>query len=507
MNGLRQAMVLAGVGVLALTSSGEVAPGSRPPNVLFVVADDLNATLGAYGGDIYSPHFDALAAQGMVFERAYCQVAVCGPSRVSVLSGLRPDMGTERIGWGSGGGTRLRRLRPGTVTLPELYQKNGYHTISLGKIFHHGEVETGGPVGPRMERDALSWSERAWYHGTPYQQWYEPRSFQLVEELRALPDDVRPRIVRGPPYEWSDQPDEAYADGQIASQAILTLRRLRDRPFFMAIGFRRPHLPFNCPQRYWDLYPESLVGLPDNFHPPQDVPAIALHDAYELRSYADVPLDGPIPERHFQNLVRGYKASVSYMDAQFGRVMAELKRLGLDENTIVVFWSDHGYHTGENGLWTKMTNFEIATRVPLIVSVPGGLGAGQRTKALVELIDLYPSLAELCGLSAPADLEGASFVPLLHTPDARFKDAAFSQYRRGRDSRERIEGRPLGRSMATESFRYTEWTSEAGELIGTELYDLDQDPGNNVNLAGRTEQAAMVAELSARLHASPLYRP
>ncbi|MCB1122808.1 MAG: sulfatase, partial [Verrucomicrobiae bacterium] len=343
------------------------------PNILFIVVDDLNTTIGCYGGDILSPNIDALATRGLLFERAYCQEAVCAPSRISVLSGLRPDVKAERIGRGSGGGNKLRSTRPGTVTLPELFQKNGYHTVSLGKVFHHSEVETAGPIAAKMPRDELSWSERAWFHGTPYQQWFEPRSFELVAEMEKLPEDVRPSIVRGPPYEWSNQPDDVYADGQIANQAVQTLRRIKDRPFFLAIGFRRPHLPFNCPQKYWDLYPADQVHLPENFYPPRDVPEVALHNAYELRSYADIAERGPLPERHLKNLVRGYKAAASYMDAQLGKVLSELDRLGLRKNTIVILWSDHGYHTGENSMWTKMTNFEIATRVPLIVSLPSGL--------------------------------------------------------------------------------------------------------------------------------------
>jgi iduronate 2-sulfatase len=280
---------------------------------------------------------------------------------------------------------------------------------------------------------------------------------------------------------------------------------MKERPFFLAVGFRRPHLPFNCPQRYWDLYPPDEVGLPDNFFPPEGVPEVALHNGYELRSYADVPLTGPIPERHFQNLVRGYKAAANYMDAQLGRVLDELDRLGLRENTLIVFWSDHGYHTGENSLWTKMTNFEIATRVPLIVSLPDGMNAGQRTQALVELVDVYPSLAELCGISAPDYIEGQSFVPLLKDPSLSGKTAAYSQYHRGLDKRELRNDKPLGRSLVTKRYRYTEWTSETDELMGTELYDLELDPKNNVNLAARHDHDETIHSLSKLLHNGPLY--
>ncbi|MDZ4851046.1 MAG: sulfatase [Pirellulaceae bacterium] len=476
------------------------------PNVLFIVADDLNTTIGCYGGNVITPNLDALARSGLLFSRAYCQESVCGPSRNSVLSGLRPDTDHERIGRGNSAGPELRKLMPGAVTLPELFKRNGYHTVSIGKVYHHGEVETGGPVGPRMPRDELSWSDEPWYHGTPYQQWYEQESFDLTEKMRSIPATGRPRIIRGLPYESSQHPDDVYADGQIANQAILTLRRIKDQTFFMALGFRRPHLPFNCPKKYWDLYPESEFGLPDNYYPPRNVPKVALHDAYELRSYADIPASGPIPEQHTQNLVRGYKAAASYMDAQLGRVMAELEQLGLAENTLVMFWSDHGYHTGENSLWTKMTNFEIATRVPLIVRMPNQPTRGVQSAALVELVDLYPTLAELCELTPPDYLEGKSFAPLFRNPEQPWKEAVYSQFRRGLDSRENRPNRPLGRSMATALYRYTEWRTQEGESLGTELYNLKHDPQNNVNLAGLAEYDELVHRLSSQLGDSPLSR-
>jgi arylsulfatase A-like enzyme len=385
------------------------------------------------------------------------------------------------------------------ITLPELFKRHGYHTVSIGKVYHHGEVETGGPVGPRMPRDELSWSEEPWYHGSPYQQWYEQESLDHVKRMLALPAAVRPRIIRGLPYEGSQQSDDVYADGQIANQAIATLGRIKDQPFFMAVGFRRPHLPFNCPLSYWDMYPASEAALPDNYFSPQDVPPVALHDAYELRSYADIPAVGPIPLRHAINLVRGYKAAVSYMDAQFGRLMAEVDRLGLTDNTLVVFWSDHGYHTGENGLWTKMTNFEMATRVPLIVRLPGQTARGVRTDALVELVDLYPTLAELCDLDAPSYLEGRSFAPLLDNPTQAWKEVAYSQFQRGLDARETDPDGPLGRSMVTARYRYTEWRTQAGDSVGTELYDLWDDPQCNVNVASHPDYADVTGRLATQL--------
>lgn len=493
-------LLLALIALLVGADAQAVAASVRP-NVLFIVVDDLRARIGCLGAEIYTPNMDALARSGTLFERAYCQEAVCGPSRASVLSGMRPDRDEVRIGRGSGGGDGIRSHFPQAVTLPELFKNHGYYTVSLGKIFHYGEVETGGDIGPRMKPDPKSWSETPWYHGSPYQQWYNPKSWKMVAELRKLPKDERPRIIRGMPYEGCPEPDEVYADGQIASKALQALRRLheQEQPFFLAVGFRRPHLPFNCPQKYWDLYPTETIHLPANANPPQDVPPIALHDAYELRSYAGMPATGPIPKDDALNLIRAYSACTSYTDAQVGRVLRELDRLGLRENTVVVLWSDHGYHLGENSIWTKMTNFEIGTQVPLIVRAPGRGVGGSRSRALVELVDIYPTLAELCGLPAPAFIEGTSMVPLLDNPDRPWKTAAFSQYRRSPDWTYDPKTQPLGITMRTNRYRYTEWTSPQGERVGTELYDQQADPGDMVNLAGRVAQQELVDELSAKL--------
>ncbi len=435
------------------------------------------------------------------------------PSRASLLSGLRPDVDQVRIGRGSGG-DEIRKHLPEAVLLPELFKNSGYYTVSLGKIFHHGEVETGGEVGPRMKPDPRSWSEAPWYHGSPYQQWYERESFDLVKQMRtaaakkpakkrAPGEDNRANIIRGRPYESSPQPDEVYMDGQLASQAILTLQRLEEqgKPFFLGVGFRRPHLPFNCPKKYWDLYPSETIHLPKNSQPPKDVPPMALHNAFELRSYAGMPAKDPVSESDMLNCIRGYRACISYVDAQVGRVLTELDRLGLAENTIVVVWSDHGYHLGENGLWTKMTNFEVGTHVPLIFRAPGRSTPGTRSRGLAELVDIYPTLAELCGLTAPTTLEGTSLVPLFDRPDQPWKTAAFSQYRRGPGSAWDPKTQPLGRSMMTDRYHYVEWTSPSGERVGTELYDRQADSLEMVNVAGQAEQAALVAKLSQQLGA------
>lgn len=453
------------------------------PNVLFIVVDDLRPELACYGAaQVRSPHIDRLASGGLLFERAYCQVAVCNPSRNSVLSGARPDT-TKSLN----NQTFLRQTLPDVVTLPEHFKHHGYTTLSLGKIFHHSEREPGD--------DPQSWSEPSWYHGTPYRHWFTQQSNDLIARLKKLPEGERPRLTRGPPYEAAGEPDDAYPDGQLALKAIETLSRLRGQPFFLGVGFHKPHLPFTCPQAYWDLYPADEVRVAAHASPTRGAPAPAFHDGYELRSYGGVPPQGPVSDEAALQLTRGYRACVSFVDAQIGRVLDALERLGLADNTLVVLWGDHGYHLGENGLWTKMTNFERGTRVPLIVRVPGQATAGQRTRALVELVDLYPTLVELCGLPLPPHLEGTSFAPLIDNPDRPWKQAAFSQYLR--------PGKipALGRSIRTATARYTEWTDPRGRPLGTEYYDHATDPDEHVNLAAESRHEDAVADLARRLHA------
>jgi len=528
---------------LACTETRAEAP--QRPNVLFIVLDDLRPLLGCYGcREIRSPHIDRLAAGGMLFERAYCQQAVCNPSRCSVLSGCRPD--TTGV---QDNQHFLRPSLPDVVTLPEHFKNHGYLALSLGKIFHHSAREPGD--------DPQSWSEPSWYGagGTP--NWFTRESLAYIEGLKRLPKKEQPKLFRGFPYEASDEPDDSYEDGQIALKAMETLRRIKNlsqnqpshverpgktelpagsgtgpknlsqnhpshverpgktelpagsgtgpknRPFFLGVGFHKPHLPFCCPRQYWDLYPAETIKLPDNYDPPKGVPEPALHNGYELRSYGGIPKAGPISDQTALNLIRGYRACVSFVDAQVGRVLDELDRLGLSENTVVLLWGDHGYHLGENGLFTKMTNFELGTRSPLIVRVPGQKTAGQRTAALVEFVDIYPTLAELCGLPLPAHLEGVSLAPLLNEPAKPWKTAAFSQYLRPGKTLERGEKQPaiLGRSVRTDRWRYTEWTAVQGDLRGVELYDHRSDPAENVNLAVDAAHAAQAAELAQTLRA------
>lgn len=460
-----------------------VAPLKAAPNVLFIAVDDLRPEMGCYGAShMHTPNLDKLAASGVLFERAYCQVAVCNPSRNSVLSGLRPDTTTILAN-----NKFLRPTLPDVVTLPQHFKNHGYTVLSLGKIFHHSSNEPGD--------DPQSWSEPSWYHGKPYQHWFTQESEDFISRLKKLPKNKQPRLIRGRPFEAAEESDDVYPDGQTAIKAIETLQRLKKegRPFFLGVGFVKPHLPFTCPQKYWDLYPESSIRMPADAAPAKDAPAPAFHDLYELRTYGDIPKEGDIDEATALKLIRGYRACVSHMDAQLGRVVAELDRLGLRENTLIVLWGDHGYHLGEQGLFTKMTNFELGARVPLIISAPGLKTAGQKSRALVELVDLYPTLADLAGLPVAESLEGTSFTPVLENPARPWKRAAFTEYlRRGKEGYK-------GRSLRTDRWRYTEWKNPKGVEAGRELYDHENDPQERVNQASLPQHAELVKSLSAQL--------
>ena len=479
--------------LLVLLAASRAADSPRTaarPNVLFIIADDLRPDLGCYGAKhIQSPNLDRLAARGTLFERAYCQVAVCNPSRSSFLSGVRPDttgvFDNQRF---------LRPQMPDVITLPQHFKNHGWHALSVGKVFHHSEREPGD--------DPQSWSEPSWYHGERYRSWFSKETDDALKAQKKLPEKERPKIIRGPPFEASNEPDDVYPDGQIAAKAMETLQRLKTKgePFFLGVGFLKPHLPFTCPQKYWDLYPADTIKLPENYRASPDVPAPALHNWYELRTYGGVPATGGIPDEMALNLIRGYRACTSFVDAQIGRVLDELDRLGLRENTVVVFLGDHGYHLGENGVFTKMTNFELGTHAPLIISAPGKK-PGQRTRALVEFVDLYPTLAELCGLALPPHLEGASLVPLLANPELNGKDAAFSQFLR--PGKEKF----MGRSVRTDGWRYTEWANMKKEVVGTELYDERADPKEDHNLGQDPAKAATIATMAKLLRDGPGAKP
>ncbi|MEQ8789362.1 MAG: sulfatase [Pirellulaceae bacterium] len=465
-------VLLAALATLAVRPADLTAEESQRLNVLFIAVDDLRVELGCYGDSpVKSPHIDRLAARGTLFERAYCQQSLCNPSRASLLTGRRPD--TLRV-WDLP--THFRQTHPDVVTLPQLFKQNGYHAQCVGKIFHNYRQ-------PDYQGDAVSWSVPAVLH-------YNSHYNDKPQVEGAAPADLAPLQKT----ECRDVPDEAYFDGRVARQAITAMQEVKDQPFFLAVGFWKPHLPFNAPKKYWDYYDRAEVGLPANPKPPRDVPPIALTD-YRIDPKQNLDDDDLRELRH------GHFAAISYLDAQVGKVLDELDRLGLREKTIVVFWSDHGLHVGEHGLWSKTTNFELDTRVPLIVAAPHHK-TGQRARGLVELVDLYPTLADLCDLPPPAGLEGVSLRPLLADPTATVKDAALSQHPRPNYIRGEAP-QTMGYSLRTDRYRYTEWREfESGKIVARELYDHQSDPGETVNLAGSTDRQETVDRLTPQLESA-----
>lgn len=474
----------------------KVEPGDK--NVLFIVVDDLRPTLGCYGDpDAITPNIDRLSSEGLTFTRAYCQQAVCSPSRTSMLTGLRPDTtGVHDLE------THFRKNVPNAVTLPEYFRARGYVTTSFGKIFHKPGLN-----------DFPSWSEAPWIADN--EPWRSPANRQFVErkwtELRDNAWTSKERFdfepdKRGPAKEgvrgWGLKSWEAPAvgdddlpDGKAAAAAIAALRQLKDARFFVAVGFLKPHLPFRAPKKYFDLYRETAISGNHNPFPPAGAPRFALHNNAELRGYSDIPADGPIPQDKARELVRAYYAAVSYMDAQVGRLLDALRELGLAESTTVVLVGDHGYHLGEHGLWNKQTNFENAVRTPLIVRYPDQRGKGRKTAALTELTDIYPSLCEISHLPIPQGLEGSTFEPLFEDPDRLWKRAVFSQYPREIPG----IGAGMGYSMRTNRFRYTEWRVPGSPYKSVELYDYVDDPQETENIASRPEKASLVNGLAGML--------
>ena len=421
---------------------GFAAVAAERPNILFIAVDDLRPEFGAYGASyIKSPNLDRLAKAGITFNRAYCQQAVCSPTRSSLLTGTRPD--TTKV-WDLV--THFRAALPDVVTLPQLFKNNGYFVQGMGKIYH-GNLD-----------DAPSWSV-PW--GTPKADTYAlPENVKLnerrygvdpdgdnapvakgkgkgkgkakaaeavaVQTTGLVPDGMpSAKNIRGPAFEGADVPDNTFQDGKVADLAISTLRDIskKSEPFFLAVGFVKPHLPFVSPKKYWDLYDPAKIELAPNKFRAKDSPDYAILPGGELRNYFGIP-EASIPDDLARQLKHGYYASISYMDAQVGKVLDELERLDLRKNTIVILWGDHGWKLGEHDAWCKHSNSENDTNTALLLSVPGMKNAGAKTNSIVEFVDIYPTLAELAGLSLPKHLEGVSFKPLLENPARVWKSAA-----------------------------------------------------------------------------------
>ncbi|MBK8091383.1 MAG: sulfatase-like hydrolase/transferase [Verrucomicrobiaceae bacterium] len=461
--------------VLLCLSAVHAADSPIRPNVLFIAIDDLKPALGCYGdAHASTPNLDRLASRSLRFEHAYCNQAVCGPSRNAMMTSLRPQtLGIYDLS------TNFRESRPDAITLPQHFLNQGYHTSSMGKILHtgHGNHE-----------DPASWSEKPVHPKVDY--------YALPENRPSDHDGgSRGAGVYGAATESADVPDDTYSDGILAAEAVKRLAVLKsaNAPFFFAVGFRCPHLPFVAPKKYWDRIDAAKLPLPASDALPQGAPEAAGPNTDELRKYKNIPQGKAVlSEAQKRLILHGYYAASSYVDACVGRVLDALESNGLADNTIVVVWGDHGYHLGEHGIWGKHTNFEVAARIPLLVALPGKAGAV--TSALVETVDIYPTLAELARLPAPPNIDGRSFASLFSTPAKAHREFVNHIYPRGN---------LLGNAVRNDRYRLVEWSKpEAKSGTGVmELYDYQTDPGESVNLAAA--QPAVVAELKAILANQP----
>lgn len=465
------------------------------PNVLMIAVDDLRPELACYGArHVHSPNIDALAESGMRFDRAYCSVAVCGASRASLLSGCRPE--TTGV-WDAH--TLLRSKMPDVLTLPGHFAASGYQTAFLGKVYH------------RPTDDAESWTVDAdeWAPSDPDR---GSRFLNVRRHRRQFRASTNPKVKPFPSTQnGGDVPDHAYRDGHNADRAVTLLERFAEteQPFFLAVGFHKPHLPFVAPGKYWDLYDRDAITPPSREKMRGSV-SWARSTWGELKNYLDIGRDQEqLDDETTRRLIHGYYAATSYVDAQVGKLLAALERHDLDDRTIVVLWSDHGWYLGDYGEWCKHTNYEIATRVSLLLRVPAA-AAPEATKGscerLVELLDIYPTLCELTGLASPPHLHGHSLATLLADPETPWREAAISQYQKrepivrtlpsGRTRRSGVTN--LGTSVRTERFRYTRWKRiEAGETSAEELVDLIADPDSTANVIDDPQYADELPRLRA----------
>ncbi len=432
-------------------------------NVLFIAVDDLRPELNCYGAEhIHSPNIDKLAASGIRFNRAYCNIPVSGASRASLLTGTRPTRHRFLTYY-----SRIDEEMDTVPTIGEYFKNNGYHTIHNSKVMHHpGDA-------PR------SWSEEWWpeCEGS----W---RNYVLPENLKM--DTVPPK--RGPAYEMTDVHDTAYKDGKTAEKTIADLKKLKDssEPFFLATGFFKPHLPFNAPKKYWDIYKRDEIQLPENDDKPENAPQESMHNWGELRAYLDIPETGSLSDSMARTLIHGYYACVSYTDAQVGKVLDALDELGLAENTIVVLWGDHGWNLREHGLWCKHCNFENALNAPLIIRAPG-IEGGKSTNVITEFVDIYPTICDLAGLDLPAHLEGESVVDVLKNPEKDKKDWAVCKWKEGV-------------TYIEDSYFYTEWSDSTKTPYARMLYNHANDPQENVNVSEKQENQELIQDLKAEMH-------
>lgn len=444
---------------IALLCTSSLLHAVEKYNVLFIAVDDMNNDLGTYGHPtVKSPNIDRLAKMGTRFDKAYCQFPLCSPSRTSLMTGLRPDVTqTYDLQY------HFRKHLSDAVTLPQLFKNNGYFAARVGKIYHYGNP---GEIGTNGLDDEPSWTERI-----------NPKGRDKAEENLLTNFTPKRGLGSSLSFQAADGTDEEQTDGIVATETIKLLEKHKDKPFFIAAGFYRPHCPYVAPKKYFDLYPIDQVPAPKGpYNEVKNVPKAALSSTSPWPWYG-------VTEQQSRESLQAYHATLSFVDAQVGRLLDSLEKLGLADKTIIVFWSDHGYHVGEHGLWAKQSLFEGSARVPLIIVAPGQKAKGAASPRTVELLDLYPTLADLAGLKAPENLEGASLKPLLDRPDAEWNRPAFTQVWRGNFA---------GHSVRTERYRYTEW--DDGKQ-GVELYDYLTDPEELQNLALDPQHAKTLDEL------------
>lgn len=467
-------LFIALTGLVSCNSQKQENQESRKPNVLFIGIDDLRPELGSYGNTLVkSPNIDRLASQGVRFDQAHCQVPVCGASRASLLTGLMPTR-DRFINYA----THVDEDAPDITTLPAHFKNNGYYTMNIGKIFHYptdNESQSWSEPAVRLDWTKLddgSWSWEGWH------------DYQNAENMQ-----MDQETGKGPPYESADVTDNAYTDGQTVDMAVEKLAQFTEMeaPFFLAVGILKPHLPFNAPKKYWDLYDHSDFSIPDNYALPIDVPTEAIFNWGELRAYEGVPGEGPVSDSMAINLIHGYYASVSYVDVLVGRLLDALDDNGQAKNTIVVLWGDHGYFLGEHSFWTKHALYELSIHVPLIVKAPGA-AVGAHTNALVDLADLYPTLSALAGLELPEHLQGESFLDVLKDPAKNHKSFSYT----------RFQG---GESIFDGNMRYTKYLNNENLLVSDMLYDHKIDKNESVNVAGKDSHGEEKQRLNGILEA------
>ncbi|OEJ99423.1 iduronate-2-sulfatase [Flavivirga aquatica] len=519
----------------------KVEEPKKKPNILFLAIDDLRPEIGAYGSDLaITPNLDKLASSGLLFNRAYCQEPICSPSRASLMTGARPETINVIENF-----TYFRDANPDIITLPQHFKNNGYETTHTGKIYHK----------PGFADLNISWSRKPAYDKMTIEKSNTPGGYALPEnqafskkatqEVIAKYGKNAPRngLGKGPAYEKADVPDHFYEDGYNAELAIATLKDMLeknpDKPFFLGMGMKKPHLNWLAPKKYWDMYDPSKIKLASQTEGPENGAAMGLHPSFELRARYGIPKKGAIDDEMARTLKHAYLACVSYIDAQVGKMIQAIDDAGVRDNTIIIVWSDHGWHLGDMGIWGKATNYEIGTRVPLMIWTPDMAKEtrGKKSNALVELVDMYPTLCELADIELPSHLEGQSFVPLLDNPNKAWKSAVFSQFptpalrewaanplstgmretyfgplieeveekiikqQGDKWDRDLFENKLMGYGMRTDKYRVIIWkdyTNPEAEPLFVELYDHVNDPTETKNVAD--ENPEIVKELVAQFN-------